>query len=121
MSDPVVDLMHANLLEVFAERNPERRWAAIERTYTEDVAFLDPDEVVQGRAALSAKAQRILDGAPGFVFAPAGPVYANHDLAYLAWNFGPDGAAPVVTGTDVALVRDGRISRVYTFLTQQLA
>jgi hypothetical protein len=113
--------MHANLLEVFAERNPERRWAAIERTYTEDVAFLDPDEVVQGRAALSAKAQRILDGAPGFVFASAGPVYAFHDLAYLAWNFGPDGAAPVVTGTDVALVRDGRISRIYTFLTQQLA
>src|SRR5689334_1241798 len=118
MSDPVVDLMHANLLEVFAERDPERRWAAIERTYTDDVVFLDPDEVVQGRPALTEKAQRILDDAPGLVFAPAGPVHANHDLAYQAWTFGPDGAAPVVTGTDVALVRDGRISRIYTFLTR---
>jgi hypothetical protein len=26
------DLLHSNLHEVFSERNPERRWAAIRRT-----------------------------------------------------------------------------------------
>ena len=31
------ELLHSNLHEVFSERNPQRRRAAIERTYTEDV------------------------------------------------------------------------------------
>jgi hypothetical protein len=112
----IPDLMRTNLLEVFGERDPERRRAAIERTYTTDVVFSDPDEVVTGREALSAKAQQILDGAPDFVFSPGGPILVNHDLGYLAWNFGPDGEPPAVRGVDIALVRDGLIASVYTLL-----
>ncbi|RJK97482.1 nuclear transport factor 2 family protein [Vallicoccus soli] len=110
------ELLRANLLDVFGERDPERRRAAIERTYAPDVTFSDPDETVTGHDALGAKAQRILDEAPGFVFAPAGPVLVNHDLGYLAWGFGPAGQPPVVRGADVALVADGAISRIWTFL-----
>jgi hypothetical protein len=36
------ELLHSNLHDVFSERDPERRWAAIERTYTQDVTFIDP-------------------------------------------------------------------------------
>jgi len=36
-------LLIANLHEVFSERDPEARRAAIERTYAEDVKFIDPD------------------------------------------------------------------------------
>jgi hypothetical protein len=35
--------LHSNLHNVFSERDPERRWAAIGRTYNEDVTFIDPD------------------------------------------------------------------------------
>lgn len=110
-------LMHANLLEVFGERDPERRRAAIARTYTEDVQFVDPDEIVVGHEALDAKAQRLLDGAPDFVFSPAGPIYVSHDLGYLAWHFGPEGQSPVVSGLDIGFVVDGRITKIYTILT----
>ncbi|MFJ6651554.1 nuclear transport factor 2 family protein [Microbacterium sp. NPDC091313] len=116
MTDAIQALMTANLLEVFGERDPQRRRAAIERIYTDDVEFLDPDEITTGLDALDAKAQRLLDQAPGFVFSPAGPVYVNHDMGYLAWNFGPEGEAPVVRGVDTCFIRDGRISRVYTLL-----
>jgi hypothetical protein len=109
-------LMRANLLEVFGERDPERRRAAIARTYLPDVAFVDPDETVTGHEALHAKAGRILEDAQGFAFSPAGRVYVNDDLGYLAWSFGPEGAEPVVRGVDIALVRDGLIARVYTLL-----
>lgn len=40
----------------------------------------------------------------------------NHDLGHLAWNFGPEGRPPVVRGVDTALVRDGLITSLYTFL-----
>lgn len=117
MTDAVVErLMHDNLLEVFGQRDPAKRLEAIRRTYTEDVVFADPDASVQGHEALNAKAQEILDGAgPDFVFAPEGDVYQAHDLGYLAWTFGPEGA-PVARGVDMGIVRDGLLATVYTVL-----
>jgi len=112
----VADLMRATLFEVFNERDADRRGAAIARTYAPDVRFADPEEEVTGHRALDGKAARILDEAPGFVFSAAGPVLVNHDLGHLAWNFGPDGGPPVVRGMDIALVRDGLITSLYTFL-----
>ena len=114
----IESLMHANLLEVFGERDAAARATAIRATYTEDVEFVDPDEIVMGHADLDAKVQRLLDDAPGFVFSPAGPVLVNHDMGYLAWNLGPEGAEPVVSGMDVCFIRDGLIAKVYTLLTK---
>ncbi|MFE4967586.1 nuclear transport factor 2 family protein [Streptomyces sp. NPDC056660] len=118
MTDSVEALMKANLLHVFGERDPGARAAAIARTYTEDVVFADPDEVVIGREALGAKAERLLEQAPGFVFSEGGPVHAIHDLGLLAWNFGPAGAPPAVTGMDICLVEDGLIAKIYTIITR---
>jgi SnoaL-like protein len=112
----IEQLMHANLLEVFNERDDERRRAAMTRTYAPDVRFTDPDEVVVGHEAVDTKAQKILDEAPGFVFSPAGPTRVIGDLGYLEWNFGPEGQRPVVRGADIALAADGLITSIYTLL-----
>ena len=117
MPQPVESLMRATLLEVFGERDAERRLAAIRRTYAEDVVFSDREEVITGHAALDAKAQKLLDDAPGFVFSPVGPAHVAQDLGHQAWAFGPPGQDPVVSGMDIALVRDGRIVSLYTILT----
>ncbi|OJW02781.1 MAG: hypothetical protein BGO39_06030 [Chloroflexi bacterium 54-19] len=116
MSETIINLMRANLLEVFNERDEARRLAAIARTYTEDVVFYDPEEVVTGHNALNEKARDLLEKATGFVFSPAGPAYANHNLGYLDWIFGPEGQPPVVSGIDIALIKDGRIATLYTIL-----
>ena len=115
-TEQIETLMNANLHEVFGQRDPVLRRQAIERTYTEDVEFLDPDEIVVGYEALDAKAGKLLADAPGFVFSAAGKVYVNHDMGYLAWNLGPEGQPPVVRGLDACFVRDGRIAKVYTIL-----
>jgi hypothetical protein len=109
-------LMRANLLEVFGERDPERRHSAIARTYTEDVVFADAEGQVQGHAAIHAKAQEILDGAPGFAFRTDGDFAQAQDLGYLAWALGPEGADPVVRGADMGLIRGDRLAKVYTVL-----
>lgn len=110
------DLLAANLHGVFGEREPARRRATAEATYAEDVRFVDPEETVVGRDALLAKAAALLEGAPGFVFAEAGPAYVAGDRAALAWTFGPDGGDPVARGVDLITVRDGRIDEVRTLL-----
>ncbi|BCY08160.1 nuclear transport factor 2 family protein [Actinoplanes sp. L3-i22] len=112
----VEELMRANLLDVFNERDGDRRRAAIGRVYAPGVTFADPDETVTGHEALDAKAQQILDGSPGFVFTTTGPIHVVQDLGYLAWGFGPRGEPPVVRGIDVAHVAGGKITSVYTLL-----
>lgn len=112
----IEQLMRANLLGVFGERDAERRRAAIAETYAPDVTFADPESTTTGTDALDAKAQSLLDGAPDFVFAPDGPVRVAGDLGYLAWGFGPQEGPPAVQGLDIALVVDGRIAKLWTFV-----
>jgi SnoaL-like domain len=110
------ELLHSNLHEVFSERDPERRWAAIERTYTEDVTFIDPDGEWVGWKALSDKAQELLDGPmAGLAFEEDGPRYLGPDTAALAWRVGPAGS-PVARGIDILTIRDGRVSLLRTLL-----
>ncbi len=109
-------LLHSNLHEVFSERDAERRWAAIERTYTEDVTFIDPEETVVGWQALNDKAQQLLDGPlAGFVLDEDGPPYIAGDTAALAWRFGPPDK-PAIRGIDIVTIRDGRVSHLRTLL-----
>src|ERR1043166_9527981 len=71
------ELLHMNL-RVFSERDPEKRRAAIERTYVEDVRFIDPDGERVGREALNDRAQKILDDAPAdFVLEEDGLAYVH--------------------------------------------
>ncbi len=117
MTASVDALVHRNLMDVFNERDPARRAKAVAEIYTEDVTFTDAAGSITGREALDRKAQEILDGAPAeFVFRPAGPSRTAGDLGVLSWELGPPGAAPVVSGMDISLIRDGRIASVHTLL-----
>ena len=66
---------------------------------------------------MNEQAQKLLDRMPEFVFSAAGPVHISSDLGVLAFNMGVPEQSPAVSGIDVALVRDGRIARLYTLLT----
>lgn len=110
-------LMSRSLLDVFDERDAERRRRAIAEVYDPDVAFFEHDAVVRGPEALSARVQELLDGVPpDWVFRPAADVSVNHDLGRLPWTLGPAGGPPVVRGTDVAIRGDGRIRHLYVFI-----
>jgi hypothetical protein len=116
MSDPLGLLMERNLLEVFGQRDPKLRKAVISEIYAEDCIFFEGGEEIVGRDGLSARVDHLLQGAPGFVFRIAGPPQVNHDHGRLPWQFGPEGAPPVVTGMDVAVFDRGRIHALYAFL-----
>src|SRR5258708_12211895 len=79
--------MEANRLlriqhEVTSERDPDKRRAAIDQAYVEDLRFLDSEADVMGREAFSDRLQQILDGAPpDFVLEDDGPGYVGPDTA----------------------------------------
>lgn len=120
MNDKIDELMTANLMHVFNERDPLRRRAAIERTYSPDIRWTDDDDVSVGWDALESKAVALQENQlTGLSFVEAGPVYQTQGFGYLAWNIvAPDSDAPIVSGFDVALVTDNRISQLFTILTK---
>lgn len=117
MADPIELLMHANLIEVFNERDGEQRRAAIERTYAEDVRWVDDEGVTVGRDALEAKCVALQENLGPLQFEPVGHTHVLTGFGQLAWRLvAPDGFSPMA-GFDVALVRDGVIAELYTVLT----
>ncbi|MEU2422029.1 nuclear transport factor 2 family protein [Streptomyces sp. NPDC007851] len=113
----VSDLLAANLHDVFGNRDARTRRETIERIYTEDVVFTDPEGVTTGRDALEDKARALLDKVPAdFAFTEDGRRYAGPHDGALAWAFGPEGE-PAVRGIDVITVREGRIAAVLTMFT----
>jgi hypothetical protein len=114
-------LMTRSLLEVFNERDPQRRVAAISEVYSPDVVFYEQEGPVNGPAALNERVQQLLDGAPGFVFKPVGQPVVNHDIGRQPWTLGPADGSPVVFGTDIARLADGRIQALYAFVESPAA
>jgi SnoaL-like domain len=110
------ELLLINLFVVFSERDPERRLKAIVANYTEDVVWSDSEATTHGHEELNERAQVVLDSTPDFVFTAAGPVNVLRDLGVLAFTYGLPEQPPAVTGSDVALVRDGRIAVLYTLM-----
>ena len=108
------DVVERMVSNVFNERDARLREAAIEDVFAADVVFSDPEGTVTGRDAVAEKVDALLAGAPGFVFRLVEPVQDVADLGLDRWAFGPSDGEPVVRGTDVALVVDGKIARLYT-------
>ena len=115
MSD-LSELAHRNLTDVFNQRNELLRVLAMTEIYEASATFTDHDGVVTGIEKINAKINDLHARTPGFVFAPTS-FYELHDFASLSWGYGAEGEEPTVTGTDVVVIVDGRIAKLYTYLT----
>jgi len=119
MSSTIERLLIGNLHDVFGERDPLRRRAAIERLFAPGAHFSDPHGRHVGHAALDEAVAALQAQFPGHVFTALADVDALEDYGRLAWAFGPPDDPQQVTGLDVAVVSDGRIGALYTFLDKR--
>ncbi|MEJ3744309.1 nuclear transport factor 2 family protein [Actinomycetes bacterium KLBMP 9797] len=104
-------------LAAWNETDAAVRRAMLAEVFAEDAAYTDPLVSVVGRDGLDATIAAVQGQFGGLVFSLAGPVDAHHDIARFTWHLGPEGAAPVAVGFDVAVVGDdGLISQVLGFL-----
>lgn len=115
-SNPIQNLMTRSLLDVFNQRDRQQRATAIGEIYSPDIVFYEGDGEVSGPTELEERVQQLLEGAPGFVFTPIGAPAVNHDLGRQPWSFGPPDSPPVVFGTDIARIADGRIHQLWVFV-----
>jgi len=116
MTDRIHELLNRALQEVFGEGDAARRRAAIKELFTDDCVVDVPQGVFVGRDVLDKLAGEVRATHPDFVYAPHGAPQALHSAGRLAWGSGPRGKEPVYTGSDVIVVRDGKIAALYGFL-----
>lgn len=110
-------LLRSNLERVFNERDDDKRRAAIAELFVEEPIMYEPTNIVRGREDISRVAGDLLKQfGPTFRFVPDGAAVGHHGLGHLAWHAGPEHGPVAVTGTDVAEIESGKISRLWVLL-----
>jgi hypothetical protein len=103
------------LEEIFNQRDAALMRAAVDELCAPTITFIDPEGSSSGIDEFVGKviaAQAL--GTPDFRFTSLSPAQEVADLALHRWALGVAGAPPVVTGTDVVIVANGKIVTLYT-------
>jgi hypothetical protein len=111
-------LLDRNLQEVFGESDAVHRRATIDALWRDDAILYTPSGAVAGRDAIDSFAGSLRATHPDYVYTPHGNPQILGNAGRLAWGSGPAGEAPVYTGWDVIIVRDGMIAALYVFLDE---
>ena len=116
MAQTVETLLRENIHGVFSEPDTEKRHKAIARLWAEDGVFIDHDARYEGHSGIALAADGLAKKFPNFVFTERSKIMAYHGVGKLDWGFGPDGAEPVITGSDVLVMKGDKIGALYTFV-----
>jgi len=97
-------------------RDAAGRAALLEQGWTGDAHYADPLMAAQGHERISALVAGVQGQFPGFRFTLLGQPQAHGAHGRFSWGLGPDGAEPVVEGTDFVEIAEGKLRRVTGFL-----
>jgi hypothetical protein len=112
MHDAIID----RTIACWNQGDAARRRDLIAATFTEAATCCDPMLRGEGQAGIDALFAAARQQFPGLRFHRGG-ADAHHDRLRFAWELGPEGAAPVAGGTDMAVVAvDGRLPAVTGFI-----
>lgn len=106
-----VRLSYASLY-VFHNRDEASRIKISKETYHPDINMYESDRVTSGLAAVEERMKELNTG-NDYEFQATSEAVENNGLVCIEWNFGPPGGEPVVRGTDIALVEDGKIRKLW--------
>jgi hypothetical protein len=111
------DILKRMTDEIFNQPDAAARNSAIRELCSPSIRFVDAEGEVEGGDAFATKITALLaSGDPSFRFHSASPYRQVAELATHTWALGVSAESPVLTGTDVAIVKQGRIELLYTLL-----
>jgi hypothetical protein len=116
MAQTVEKLLRENIHGVFSEPDTKKRHNNIARLWAEDGVFIDHNARYEGHSGIALAADGLAKKFPNFVFTERSKIMAYHGVGKLDWGFGPDGAEPVITGSDVLVMKGDKIGALYTFV-----
>jgi hypothetical protein len=115
----LADVMETHVIEVIGQRDAARRRIAMRAVYAEDCLCVEEDAEFAGFDVIDERAEGILELGPGWVLRPTRAAEVVNGIGLVRWGFGPPGAAPVITGLDVAIFQRGKIRTLYSFVDRR--
>ena len=112
------ELARRNVVEVFNTNDDAKRRELIESIYHPDAVFYDAENTASGREAVVDAIAALLADSAGLTFSVTVEPAVLGDVARISWALSPPDAPAVVTGQDFAVIRDGLIAELYTFIDQ---
>lgn len=112
------NLLRANAKRVFSEPDIQQRMTALKELWAEKGVLPENERGVTGWDAVSSSVGALLKMLPpGTTFEAEGPAAGHHGLGRLRWRAVDASGKPLgVTGTDIAVIEDGRIAKLYVIL-----
>ena len=105
-------------IELWNERTPGRRRALLSQSWTADASYVDPLMRGDGLDGVDALISGVQQRFPEFTFKLIGEPDGYGEYLRFSWGLGPDGVDSPIKGTDVAVLKDGRIKSITGFLDQ---
>ena len=109
-------LLKQHLYTVFGERDAAKRRAAIAVIWNKDGVLICKSGVFAGISAIDGAIHGIQEQFPRFVCSELSTPECFHGIGRLAWGYGLPNEPPQITGLNVAVVSNNRLSALYTFL-----
>src|SRR6202166_1174218 len=116
MEQSVEKITERNLLEGFNARDADSRRAAIDELWDKDGVFIDRAGVHEGVEKINAIVQLLFTQFEDYVFSVRGPGQSMHGVGSLPWSYGPPDDHQRLTGTDVGVTKDGKLTALYVFI-----
>jgi hypothetical protein len=116
MEQSVEKIMERSLLEVFNARDADSRRAAIDELWDKDGVFIDPGGVHEGVEKNNATVQLLFTQFEDYVFSVRGPGQSMHGVGRLPCSYGPPNDPQRLTGTDLGVRKDGKLTALYVFI-----
>ena len=113
-----INTIAKSYIELWNERVPSRRREMLATAWTADASYVDPLMSGEGHDGVDALIAGVQQRFPDFSFSLIGKVDGYGDHVRFSWGLGPDGADAPIKGTDVAVLREGRIRSITGFLDQ---
>lgn len=111
-----VDELVRQYVAMLNEPDASHRARTIDRFYTDDTVFNDPEGFIRGKAALNALVGKLQTAHKGFTFRQKGNVTVQNGMLRVPWTYGPAAQPSKIVGEDIITLIDGRIANTAVFL-----
>ena len=113
-------LLMPNFKKIFIELGALKRAPLLPESYTEDCLWIHPGGRIVGQKGINEAATEIRRHFRDYRYTVTSEIQTMHNVATCRWGSGMPGQPFHYTGTDFLEERDGRVSRLYTFIDQKL-
>ena len=111
----VENIVAAHLEAWNSPAGPSRQ-GSIAQVYTADVAVNEPDAALTGHAGVEHAITALQAQLAGMAITRSGPLQQVQDLVLYPWTVAADGGPTVVSGHDILIIRDGKVSHLYVLV-----